>query len=577
MNGVSVIKSGSEIDKNSEVIDWDEDVFISAEDSYQAMRRALQRTQGFSLFFVRCSPVEGNKLIRKLEKDLQHKKIKTLMLEDETENFYNLVAALPEKKDINILFIRGLEHSLLRYEEKESLGLNLPSESKVYGGTWAGIPRILGHLNLSRERFRDSFSIAFVFLLPEFALRYFIRRAPDFFDWRSGVYDFPTEQESVNSEAYRLVFIEGGDFKKYQTWTDQQRLQRLTEIRAYLSESSDSARTSELWFEKSLIHHANNQLEEAITSYDQALKIKPDYHTAWYNRGIALENLGRNEEAIASYDEALKIKSDFHEVWYNRGSALANLSRYEEAITSFDNALKFKPDKHQAWNNRGTALLNLGRYEEAITSFDNALKFKPDMHEVWNNRGIALGNLGKYEEEITSYDYALKIKPDLHEALNNRWVALKQLEDRLKYAITSYDQALKIKPDDHEAWNNRGIALRNLGRLEEAITSYDNALKFKPDLHEAWYNRGFVLLNLGRLEEAITSYDNALKFKPDDANTYYNKSCAYALQENIDLAIANLQQAINLDSKYLEMAKTDTDFDKIRNDSRFINLLNIEH
>ena len=83
-----------------------------------------------------------------------------------------------------------------------------------------------------------------------------------------------------------------------------------------------------------------------------------------------------------------------------------------------------------------------------------------------------------------------------------------------------------------------------------------------------------MLLNLGRLEEAITSYDNALKFKPDDANAYYNKACAYALQKNISLTIGNLKQAINLDSKHLEMAKTDTDFDKIRNDSRFIDLLN---
>ena len=82
---------------------------------------------------------------------------------------------------------------------------------------------------------------------------------------------------------------------------------------------------------------------------------------------------------------------------------------------------------------------------------------------------------------------------------------------------------------------------------------------------------------MSRIKEAIASFDNALKFKPDYHKAYYNKACAYALQENITLALDNLKQAINLDSQYLEMAKTDTDFDKIRNDSRFINLLNIEH
>ncbi|MFM8295108.1 MAG: TPR end-of-group domain-containing protein, partial [Microcystaceae cyanobacterium] len=47
--------------------------------------------------------------------------------------------------------------------------------------------------------------------------------------------------------------------------------------------------------------------------------------------------------------------------------------------------------------------------------------------------------------------------------------------------------------------------------------------------------------------------------------------------ENIPLAIENLKQAINLDSKYLEMAKTDTNFDKIRKDSRFIHLINSQN
>ncbi len=166
------------------------------------------------------------------------------------------------------------------------------------------------------------------------------------------------------------------------------------------------------------------------------------------------------------------------------------------------------------------------------------MKIKPDKHEAWNNRGTALGNLGRYEE-----------------------------------AIASYDEALKIKPDNDEAWNNRGIALFNLGRLEEAIASYDEALKFKPDDHEAWDNRGMALLKLGRYDEAILSCDKCLKIKSDHANAYYNKACVYALQENILLALDNLKQAINLDSKYLEMAKTDTDFDKIRHTPSFQSLI----
>jgi tetratricopeptide (TPR) repeat protein len=49
-------------------------------------------------------------------------------------------------------------------------------------------------------------------------------------------------------------------------------------------------------------------------------------------QGIALEKLGRYEQAIASFDEAVKIKPDLHSAWYNKGIALGNLEDYEQAI-----------------------------------------------------------------------------------------------------------------------------------------------------------------------------------------------------------------------------------------------------
>jgi len=145
---------------------------------------------------------------------------------------------------------------------------------------------------------------------------------------------------------------------------------------------------------------------------------------------------------------------------------------------------------------------------------------------------------------------------------------------RIEEAIASYDKALEVKPDKHEAWNNRGLALGNLGRIEEAIASYDKALEVKPDKHEAWDNRGYALSKLGRYQEALSSHDKALQLQPDYVNAFYNKACCYALQGNVDLAIENLQQAIKLNpEKYREMAKTDSDFDSLREDARFQKLI----
>jgi tetratricopeptide (TPR) repeat protein len=142
--------------------------------------------------------------------------------------------------------------------------------------------------------------------------------------------------------------------------------------------------------------------------------LKPDYHDAWSNRGVALYNLGQLEEAIASYDKALQIKADYHNAWSNRGVVLENLGQIEEAIASYDKALQIKPDDHLAWYNRGVALEKLGKFEEAIALYDKALKIKPDYHDAWLNRGVALYHLGQLEEAIASYDKALQFKLDSH-------------------------------------------------------------------------------------------------------------------------------------------------------------------
>ncbi|PZO51301.1 TPR end-of-group domain-containing protein [Phormidesmis priestleyi] len=95
----------------------------------------------------------------------------------------------------------------------------------------------------------------------------------------------------------------------------------------------------------------------------------------------------------------------------------------------------------------------------------------------------------------------------------------------------------------------------------------------KPDKHAAWFNRGLILQRLGRYDDAIISYDRVLKIEPENAFALYNKAKCYALQNNVALAIESLAQAIALDPRVRENAKSDADFDTIRGNALFQALL----
>jgi tetratricopeptide (TPR) repeat protein len=43
---------------------------------------------------------------------------------------------------------------------------------------------------------------------------------------------------------------------------------------------------------------------------------------AWYNKGNVLIKIGRYEDAIKSYEEATRIKPDYANAWNNKGTAL---------------------------------------------------------------------------------------------------------------------------------------------------------------------------------------------------------------------------------------------------------------
>jgi tetratricopeptide (TPR) repeat protein len=487
-------------------IDWDADVVADPAEVYQSLVRSLQRTEGFSLFFVRCVPGDQADLVQRLQADLPKLHMQQLELKEELVdgNLYQRVSTLPDLAQLNVLFISGLEKSLDPYVKSG------------YGGQGDyykrdTVPRLLGHLNLQRERFRDDFPFCFVFFLSAFGIKYIARRAPDFFDWRSGIFEFVPDAETVRKLTRELR----GDFEEYLNWSHQQRIDRIREIQGILEEDQQTPnQQASLWIEKGNILLADQNYEAAIESYDQTLQFRPDYsYYIWCLRGSALSNIGRDEEAIESYNQAIAIKPDLCEAWFARGIALSALGRSEEAIESYDKALAVKPDYYDTWYTRGRSLSALGRTEEAIESYGQALQVKPNYYDAWYNRGLALDALERYEE-----------------------------------AIASYDQGLAAKLDDQDAWNNRGIALSALGRKEEAIESHNQAIAVKPDYHSAWNSRGIALSALGRYEEAIESYDKVLKFSPNEPHIFYRKALClcYVSLGKVRLVLKNLRQALNL-------------------------------
>jgi tetratricopeptide (TPR) repeat protein len=91
--------------------------------------------------------------------------------------------------------------------------------------------------------------------------------------------------------------------------------------------------------------------QEAISHWEQALRLNPDYVEVHNNLGNALAGTGKIGEAIAHYEQALRIKPDFAVAHINLANALAGTGKTGEAIAHDEQALRIKPDFAEAYNN----------------------------------------------------------------------------------------------------------------------------------------------------------------------------------------------------------------------------------
>ena len=85
--------------------------------------------------------------------------------------------------------------------------------------------------------------------------------------------------------------------------------------------------------------------DRALADYEASLELEPDVYT--YNaHGSIIASLGKWDEAISEFDTAIALDPNYPETYFNRGYAYKLKSETEQAIGDFERFLSF--DSH--WN-----------------------------------------------------------------------------------------------------------------------------------------------------------------------------------------------------------------------------------
>jgi tetratricopeptide (TPR) repeat protein len=311
-------------------------------------------------------------------------------------------------------------------------------------------------------------------------------------------------------------------------------------------------------------HLEKGDFKAALTSFDQAIRIQPNYAAAHYIRGgiIFLDNNDK-QEAIANYNQVIRFSPNFALAYNGRGGARAELGDKQGAIADYDQAIRLDPNYDLAYNNRGNARYKSGDKRGALADYDQAIRLNPNNATAYNGRGVVRFDLGDKQGAFADYDQAIRLSPRYDSPYYNRGKARFALGDK-QGAFADYDQAIRLNPNFANAYNGRGGARAELGDKQGAISDFDQAIRLNPNDAGTYFNRGLARSQLGDKQGAILDYDQAIRLNPSYASAYNNRGTARANLGDQQGAIADMQRTAELAQAQGDNELYETAIDNLR-------------
>jgi HEAT repeat protein/rubrerythrin len=91
------------------------------------------------------------------------------------------------------------------------------------------------------------------------------------------------------------------------------------------------------------LYYDLGKLEKALTYYDKALYIYPDFIDVWKYRGLIYFTSGRLQKAAACYNQILNLDPEYPELWVDIGIIFFEMGKINEAKACYEKAIEMKP------------------------------------------------------------------------------------------------------------------------------------------------------------------------------------------------------------------------------------------
>lgn len=180
-----------------------------------------------------------------------------------------------------------------------------------------------------------------------------------------------------------------------------------------LAQSSNQEDDPIKLFERGQDAQAKNDFKTAIEFYDAAIRLKPEFPEAEFQRAQALLATNRKDDALAGFNRAVELRPDWAFAYARFGSLLSSYYNDDKnGEPMLRRAIELDKDNEEALGALADLRAKAGDLNEALALSKRATSSKEATSSTWRRRSFIESRLGDKMSALTSLDRALTIRPN---------------------------------------------------------------------------------------------------------------------------------------------------------------------
>ena len=338
--------------------------------------------------------------------------------------------------------------------------------------------------------------------------------------------------------------------------------------------AQNSLEKARIAHEKYLMGQRNNDLQEAIEHYVDAVKYDPTIPETYYRLATLMWEQGQIsvDTAIEQCQTAISLSPRNRDAHLYTGYFMQLAQDYQAAEKEFKSAIRMNP----LTSGRPRMILSqsiLNKINTQDGSFKDYVGFlyyfltgsvmlawdRPTMKMFYKNMSndvsiFSYNTVGKFLEKFKMYDSAEKVYNDAvskttkSEYFYNKMGDLALRNKNVDKTLECYRKVLEANPLNRSVLVKLATILQTYypENTEEAIDCYEKLLEFDVDTAQIYYELGHLYMSKEDKLNSVSAFKLAVDRDPE--NPFFNNSLgyAYAKAELYDDAIEHYQKAISL-------------------------------